>query len=777
MYNSYIPSFHRESAEKKLTPEWFNLAINATWFHGNTKSLLENKNINEIETYAVGNYSMRPYKMMFKSQKKALAAEMQNNDNINSSTDFPIDGYVCTPLINVKLNSARALVGKVPIDTEVRAQDPLAIKKKEEDIKFLVNKPKLEEDLQDIADQMQLGKVDLGETKHSAEKYSTSPYGLDLNEPDELQVFVDLLYSLGVEAALSSCIDQFAEIKNIKQIRDLEIRDQFYYGVSSHFSFESAITGLPDVEYCYPGDVRVPFSNLPDYNDNAYRFFEKRVTAMELLNYSNDICEEDLNMILNDKVNGYCACNGKPNSNITQNEYDSYKCDLVFCMIKSIDFVGIAPVNKKSKFSYIVTDPEEAKKCTNKIYAQNTYCGWWLKNTKRFFGIKKLGFATRKEGQESYQSFPLNIFKSQEKSAVELSVGENKKAQIADIKLQIAVIKSLPAGKYINLKFLRGALSGLVEGAEQYTMEQLITLAMEQNWMIGDTEGFDGKNDGQLKPFEDIPGGLKSEIVGYMQIIADANSKISQYTGINENLIGQKAEELVRNNNALINAGINALQYVTDAIAAQYQKLYTNWANTIKGCIERGGKSKEAIVNLIGSKQANLIDALDDLPLHSMGIKVTMKQSEKWLARFNEALNKNEIQGVIDSIDVYMLEGIMNPKQRFALLAVKIKQWKKRMQKQREEDAANQQAMIQKQGENVQAAIEAKGAMDVQKIYSQADASSNIIRLVAQLGIQDKQQDFLGKKLLQQDRGLDQTNKAITTLQTKANIENQKSLI
>ncbi len=388
-----------------------------------------------------------------------------------------------------------------------------------------------------------------------------------------------------------------------------------------------------------------------------------------------------------------------------------------------------------------------------------------------------MSFAHRTLGQESFQNFPLDIYKSQETSAVELSVGENKKAQIADIKLQFAVLKSLAAGKYINLKFLRGALAGLVEGAEKYTIDQLITLAMEHNIIIGDTEGFDGKNDGQLKPFEDIPGGLKSEIVGYVQIIADANAKISIYTGINENLLGQKAEELVRNNNAIINAGINSIQYISDAIAAQYQKLYSNWANVIKSVIEKGGKPKEAIINLIGSKQAHLIDALNDLPMHTMGIKVSMKQDVKWEARFNDQLDKNELKGVIDTVDVYMLEGIMNPKQRFGLLAVKIKQWKKRQEKQRQEDFANQQAMIKAQGENQQLAVQAKTDGDIKKVYAQGDVSSKILELASQLGMNAAQLDGLIKKSLQQDRGNDQLNKSIQTLETKQNLENQKPLI
>jgi hypothetical protein len=773
-YTKFIPSFHYVEPSKKLTPEWFGSAMMHCWYHGGCRGLLDHKDTREIETYAVGNYSMVPYRRMFKSQQKLINELNQNADYHFNGKEMPVDGFEQTPLINVKLNSARALVGKIKLDVEVKAQDPLAIRKKEEDIAFILNKPKLEAELNVFAEQMRIGKVDLGTTKNSAERYSDSPYGLDLNEPDELEVFDQMLYNLAVEGGLQSAIEGFSEIKNVNQIKNLEIKDQFYYGVSANFGFESAITGLPDAEYCYPGDIRVPYSALPDYNDNAYRFYEKRVTILELLNYSTDICLEDLDSIINDSGTGYCDCNGIK-ERINRDDFGYRKADLVLCMIKSIDFVGVAPLNKKSKFTYVVTDPEEAKKCETKIYGQNTYYAWWLKNTKYYFGIDKLGFAHREQGQECYQSFPINIFKSQEKSAVELSIGENKKAQIADIKMQHAIIMSLPAGRYIDVRFIRNYLAGTKEGITEESMLRVLNLALEKNIVLGDTEGFDGKNDGQFKSVIDLPGGLKTELIGYMQVIADANAKISMYTGINENLIGQKTEELVRNNQAAINAGLTALQYVQDAIAAQYQKLFSNWANVIRDCIERGGKSKEAIINLIGSKQVNLIDSLEDLPLHTMGIKVSLLQDQQWEARFNQELTKNEINGVIDTIDVYQLESVMSPKQKFGLLAVKIKQWKKREEKKRQEDFANQQAMLQQQGVNQQNAVNAKAQGEIKKIYTQGEVNAEILQLASSLGIQANQMDFLGKRALQQDRGNDQLEKNVKTLETKQTLENQKA--
>lgn len=788
--NNFIPNFHFVSPGDKLKPEWCWDAISYCWYQQNNRSLLAGKNVWEIEGYASGDFDMLPFRLMYKSEQRKMD---QNRSEVNErflTAQNPMlrdvtesIGFVPLPLIPTKLNSAVAIVQKIPVEVTATAQDPLATVKKKEDLAFLQNKAKVSAPLQEIADRMGIDKVDIGSTQHSAVPFSDSPYGLNLAEPDELQVFVDLLYTLAVEAGFETALQEFWQIKNGLQYKKLEILDQLKFGVSCHRAFDSSMTELPDMEYEYPGNVYAPYSQLPDYSDNPQRFIEKRITVMELFNYfGNEICDIDtLYALINDTQFGYCAYNfSEKGKTIPYNDFNTFKVNIVYCEIKSVDYVGVAPLNKKSKYKYVVSDPEEAQKCTNKVWGQNTYGFWWLKYTKHFFGIHRLGFSHRTKGLESFQNFSSSIYKSQEKSAVELSIGENKKAQYADIKMQHAIIMSLPAGKYVDLKYLRGALEGLLnEGGQPiYNIQQLIDLAFEKNIIIGDTEGFEGKNDGQLKPFVDIPGGVKTEVGGYMQVIMDANQKIAQFTGINDQLTGQSPnpDSLIGLEKLRINASINALNYVNEAIEHQYQNLFNVWATIIKAAIDKGGKTKEAIINLIGSKKVSLINSLEDLPLHTMGIKVTINQREIEQQELREKINELNIKGVLNVVDEYMLSGITNPKDKMALIAVKYKQWQKRTDLQKQQEYAQQQQMIQAQGQNQVEALRQKGAIETQKIYAQGDVSARTLQLAAQLGIQANQMDFIGKKALQRDRGQDQTNKSVETLQTKADLENQKAL-
>jgi len=450
----------------------------------------------------------------------------------------------------------------------------------------------------------------------------------------------------------------------------------------------------------------------------------------------------------------------------------------VYCEIKSVDSVGISKLNKKSKYTYFTNDTEQLKTCTDKIWAQNTYCFYWLRNTKYFFGIDRLPFAYRTVGQETYQNFSSNIYKSQEKSAVEMAIGENKKAQVADIKMQYAVIMSLPAGRYIDVRFMRNYLLGTKEGLTEDSMMQVINLALEKNTVLGDTEGFDGKNDGQFKAVIDLPGGVKTELVGYMQVISDANSKIDIFMGTNNAITGQNQDpnSLIGLEKLKLSAGINSLYYITEGIEQQYQKLFTNWATLIKQAVKEGGKAKEAIINLIGSKKASLIGALDELPLHDVGVKITVQNREEEKQQLREDINQLKINGVLNIVDEYMLSAVTNPKDKMALVAVKYKQWQKMEDKKRQEDQAQQQAMIQAQGQNAVAAQREKTSGAVQQEYAKGDVSAKVLQLAAQLGIQSSQMDFIGKKALQQDRGQSQKDKALTTLEKKQELQNQQPL-
>lgn len=777
MNNRHIASIHLGySAEEKMTPAWWKEAKTVFYNNANNVNLLAGKNVQEIEDYASGKYSMTEFKRLFSEDKKVRddtnAESFQDYDATTFNTDIV---YQSLPLLPPKLNSAESVIERVPIEVTVEAIDALAWEKKKEDVLFLKNKELFEAPLQELSDKMNLGKVDLGSTKYTATQFSSSPYGLDLNEADELQVFIDILSSLAVEAALETAEQAFWEIKQCDLIKGMWIKDQLRYGVSAHQSYSSSMTGLPDVDYVFPGEIYCPPSRYPDYRDTPQRLRPKTMSVIEMFNKFGDEIgtEEDLQELVNSNT-GYFPLNNQPPQLV--GNFNQAKVTLQYVEIKSVDWIGIVPARKNSQFRKITLDEKEVIEFKGeKRWAQNTYCAWWLTNTDKFFKITKLNDAHREQGQEQIQGFSSYIFKSVPRSPVELSIPENKKAQIADMKMQFAVIKAKKSGVYIDLKYLRGAMQGL-RGNDKYNINKLIDMALKDNDFIGDSEGFDGKNEGQFMPIKEVIGGLRNDLVGYMQVIQDAENKISKFTGINDQLSGQAAnpEGLVGMQKLLINGSVNSIGYVNRAIENHCVNLFNSWYIYIKDAVEAGGKRKQAIQNLIGSKKVNLIDAIGELPMHQMGLTVTVSQREEERQEYRNEVARLKQLGVINTIDDYMLSAIKNPKDKMALLAVKTKQFERKSAQKQQDAYQQQQVLMQQQGQNAQAQQQAKTQGKKEEIYAQGDVSAQIYRLAAQIGLSDKQVDAALQKSLQSDRGQDQLNKNLRTLEAKSQLENQK---
>jgi hypothetical protein len=777
----FLPSFHFVAPSEKLKPSWCMQVVNYHWYNASLINLLSGKNINQIEEYTSGNISMDHFKRMFTSLGKALQAAAKNpdgsvNQNLIAHFDKTALSWYPLALIPQKLNSAIATIQKILIEITCVAQDGLAMKKRKEDIEFLKNKPLIEEDLQDLADQMQLGKVDIGSTKHGSKKFSETPMGLDLNDSDEENIFAKLLYSLNVETANEKALQQIYYLTKAAQVRLLEITDQFKFGVSVNSGFTSSMTGLPTVEYVYPGDVYTPQSRLPDYSDVEVQVEDKQVTVLQMFNYfSDEICDLDkLEEIINGKKTGYCDCNKR--SYVDQKNWGSFKINLKLIEVKSVDWVGVKTDKNNSGVKMITENESE---CGHKIWAQNTYRFWWVTNTQYCFGIERLPFSHRTKGVESYQNFSKNIYKSQSKSTVELSISENIKAIIADIKLEYALIKSLPAGKYIDLRFLRSALSGLQEENNKWTQQDLINLAFEQNIVIGDTEGFDGKNDGQMKPMMPIDGGLRTEITGYISTIINADRNISSLTGINEQLTGQSPnpDMLVGLQKLLINAGINSIHYAYHAIESQYQCLFNLWANLLQGAIDKGGKIKQAIIDFIGMEDTELLDGLNETPLHNLTIRAVITQREVERQNYQDKLNLLITKGVLSTVDEYLLSGIDNPKERFAYLAVKEKRFMKKQDQIRRENYEQQQQLVQQQGANMVQAKDAETQGEIKLAYTKGEVQARIIQLSEQLNMSKEQTAAMLKMALQKDRNVAQKDKGISLAREKANLKQQEALV
>jgi hypothetical protein len=782
---SFIPYFHFKPASEKLTPKWWSDVVDFYIYNNQLVNLLDKKNIEEIEGYSDGSFDMRPFKRIFRSLRKQ--AQQENNPNIRKQDIADSDKtglqWDQLALIPPKLNSAVAINQKIPLEIKCTCIDPLAQKKRDEDFEFLKSKPEMEETLQPLYDSMNLGEVDLGTTKHSDVPYNSLPMDLDIYDDEEFKIFANLIYNLAPEAAFENILQYFYDIKKVSNIKGLEILDQYKFGVSVNQARLDKITKLPTVEYIYPNQMQTDQSLLPDFSDNIVRVRNMVVTPLELLNYFPDEIknEKALEEIVNGRGQsgkwgaGYCGCNGDAFQH--SSKWNAYKMHMKYIEVKSVDSVTIGANNKKSKYRFF-TDDESIS--TGKVWGQNTYCVYWLNNTKWFFGADKLDFAHRSPGNETYQNFSTNIYRSQKKSAVELCIGENKKAQIADVKLQHAIIMSSPDGKVIDMKYLRKAVEGLTGELGSYTAKDLLDKAMEENVHIIDTDGFENRQSGsQFLPVRDLPGGLKNNIEGYYRVILEAASKISMLTNINDQITGQSAnpEGLVGLQKLLINGGVNALNYINEAIKNQYTPLFTIWATVIKRAIKDGGKPKQAIENVIGRMKAGLIKDTDGLGLHDIGVVVSMGMREEERAAFKQEIFSMRQKGILTSADVYYILNTPNPKDAMWLAAVAEKKFYKRQDRIRQEQMAANQQMVAQQGENMLQNTQAQTQGRISEKQAQGEVEASLMQLGSQLGMGRVQLEGLIKRQIQKERLDGQTNKSLKTMFANSELEKQKAFV
>lgn len=779
---SFVPALHFE--KNKLTSEWANSVVGYYWTHNYRKNLLDGKDVAEIDGYAEGNYDLKPYKRMFIDGRIQAAAE--SNINITKEDIARMDKtgiqYGRVALIAPKLNSAIATQQKIPLEILVTCLDALAQKKKQEDLDFLRNKEKMKEVLQPLYDSMNLGDVDLGATKHSSVPFTGMPMDLDAEDEDDFRMFANMIYNLAPESALEVILDQLKELHKLVQIKGLNIRDQYKYAVAVLRAVADKNTDLPSVEYIHPGRMWTDWSALPDYSDNIIRVLEHRPTPLELFKFFPDeICDEDhLEKIINfnggkgDWGNGYAVVNGFGKWN--NKDFNTQKMSLLEFEIKSVDSLMIAQ-KPKSKFKYF-TDDE--KKCKKKVWAQNTYTFFWLVNTKHFFGIDRLGFAYRSKGSEIYTGFSTVINKTQEVSAVEHCVIENKKAQMADIKCMYEIIMSRPSGVIIDMKYIRNAIEGQIDELNKYTEKDLLSKGFESNRWLIDTEGFENKQiQGQNLPIRDMPGGLKDSIVGYYTVRAHADRNISAYLSVNEQLTGQSAtpEGLVGTQKLLLSYSINGLYYVTEAIEAQYQTLFNIWAYYIQEAIKKGGAGKKAIENIVGTRKLEILRGLDDVPLHQIGIKITLGQREEERANNKQRMDFLYQNGVLNDADIYEIQHTINPKDSAWLIAVKQNRWQKKQDQMKIAQMESNQKMIEQQGQNMLQNTQMQTQGKVQEIQATGAVEAELMKLGNQLGLNSEQLKALLKLQLQDRRLQGQTEKSLKTIYANQNAKQQEALV
>lgn len=760
----YIDAAHFDNPDQKLTDEWMSKMIKNFYYQGGAVSLLFGKDIARILQFATGNHDMSKLKRMYQKNKKKLPESMRGAQGDFNTGNLELD-YEPLGILVSTLNSAIATITKQTIDVKATAIDTSALKEKRRVKDMLQNRTAIMEDLDDIAAKMGMPAFDIGGIENGLD-YETMPDGFDPESEEDQAAFLKMFYKFGPEAAVEDLLTAYSAIKDIPLYHEMEVRDTFYWGVCSHRTSLNQSTGLPEYIYKHPKDVYVERGcQLPDKSDSPFIYCNEYMTIAEV--YSSFGEEIDSEEKLQQLMNLWTKATGVQLPTYGSREWWQSRVWIQYWEFKSIDCLSIRTV--VNRFGQISYDFGKGKQ----IWGQNTYCGYWLPGSPTVFNKHKLATGERKKGQEYISPYSFHIWVSQAKGAAELCIPEVINAQDAYIKLQHCIRKSLPPGRYVDLKYMREAAETLKETKIGMSVERLLELFLVDNFLIGDTEGMTG-NEANQNPFQNIPGGLGNEADGYWKVIEMAKKNIADLTGVNQQVTGQQSnpEGLVGLQKLLINASINSIHYASTAKKAQMQKLYISWASMCIAILKGGGKPKQMLVNLVGPLKADLLEKLDGVILHQYAIivKVTPREEEKQIlqqmAEF--ALKQNIITGA----DLYMISELP-PKDAVMYLFVKEKA---KLREVREMEAARNQAMMQVQQQKTQGEmqmVQMEGQIEMQKIQGKGEVDAKLMQLAHQLGLNSEQVKGMVKRDLQDRRAISQLQKSMMTIREQANMKAQ----
>jgi hypothetical protein len=179
---------------------------------------------------------------------------------------------------------------------------------------------------------------------------------------------------------------------------------------------------------------------------------------------------------------------------------------------------------------------------------------------------------------------------------------------------------------------------------------------------------------------------------------------------------------------------------------------------------------------MIGFDNTELLDSLNETPLHRLTIEVQVGLREEERQEYRNEVDRLKKNGVISTSDEYVLNSVSNAKERFRLLAVKEKKFNREQQKIRQEQYANQQAIVQQQGTNMMAAEEKAAEGKIKQEYAKGDVQSKLMGLANQLGLSERQTEAIYKRILQRERIQGQTEKSVKTAEAKVNAEAQAAI-
>ena len=678
--------------------------------------------------------------------------------------------FIALPILEAFVNAVVEEITQRPPRTELRATDPTAISEKEKDIELLKKRKILERDISQQRRQVGEPPYKMPYDKFSGNAQVFDEMGLDENDPEDINFYVESFQRLLYEIAGQAVLDNVFRINEFDEstLRKL-VKDVFAFKAICTQIYVDKVTGEIKRKYIDPQICRGVFGQTNDGKNDACRGWEDSISLMEFMSIVGN--EFDwyrdwryvlwgINFCNGTKFTGFirdnnvydCSFNAAWSMEMGLDGVESNLMDWsqayqynVYCGYaewRSIDATAtylrshsrenyVEPVS----YDYELKKKKEIKEYYKEsYYQQQWYSSYFLATssmTQCIYGFQKVYFQQLEGANDEYSNGTLCYYQEEGKSAVEISKPYLQPANFAYYRMLWLIYKTKPdqeeylLNEMITLaKGLKREFPQMAGGANAPSFENILDNVIQyqrkSHIRIRVFPEVEGRTIPQLPPEGKKPGsgGLDTVAIAMQSVTQWAEMQIAQKIGINPMRLGANPpnRESTTSEQNTVQYSFNTTGYMYRMI--QYVKKHAaivmlNYAQDII-------KFKESLpykwlLKLIGNESFTYLKILDKVCAHRMGIFVEDYNKQIDKQQIMQAANIALSKGTLRQDEWYLITQTEDPKRANAILSRSIRKREKaekafEMQKLQMQDQANQS-----QYEREKDLIITKGQIDIQK--------------------------------------------------------------
>jgi hypothetical protein len=717
--NSAFPS-QMVSEEEKRTLDYGLLvgqAIEYEWFRGGrvngSRWNTGFQNFHNLRLYARGEQNVQKYK---------------DELSINGDLSYLNLDWKPVPIIPKFVDIVVNGIAAKNYDLKAYAQDPFSLKQRTDYVGGLYRDMQAQQYLNQVKETTGINLFNSDASKLPQSK-------------EELDIHMQLSYKQSIEIAEEEAINNTLAFNKYQLTKRRMVEDIVTIGIGAVKTTFNKAEGVV-IDYVDPANLVYSFTNDPNFEDIYYVGEIKSMTLAEIKKQWPYLTDDELQkMVRYPGRDGYIA-NPNYDNDLVQILFFEYKTfiDQVFKI--KITENGLDKVIEKP--DYFNPPPSDNFDRVSRSI-EVLFSGAKVMGVPQMLEWKLSENMTRPNGNltkvnMNYVLCAPHLYQGRMESLVSRITGFADMIQLTSLKLQQVIQRMVPDGVFVDVDGLAEVDLG---NGTNYNPQEALNMYFQTGSIVGRSLTQDGDPNRGKVPIQELQSssanGKIASLVNtyqyYLQMIRDV-------TGLNEARDGSQPDPnaLVGLQKMAANASNIATKHVLDA--SLYLTLRTCENVSLRIADALGFQlTREALIQSISITNARNLEEMTSLHLYEFGIYLELEPEEE-----DKAMLEQNIQVALQSGQIFLEDAIDIREIKNLTLANQILKYR-RIQKQQQDQAAQQQQIQAQSQANIQAS-EAAAMQEVQKQEALAQTEIQIEQAKSQFEIQRMEQEALIKKQL-----------------------------